>query len=93
MNENSGTSDLATIMNSASLDAKELLNESFARLKDVASVTTAEAAGPNEKFFPNGVELIYVKVEAGLTSTTKITVEVKIAGPKAPAAVETTIAS
>ena len=64
----------------ASSEAKDLLQQAFDSLKDA---TGGKATEPKpDKFFPNGIELIYVKVEAGLTEKTKVSVEIKIAGEK-----------
>lgn len=43
----------------------------------------ATSAGPLDvKVFPNGIELIHLKLEAGITERTRVLVEVKISGPK-----------
>jgi len=62
-----------------SSEAQKLLVEVFKNLKSAASVKAAE---PPRLFFPNGIELIYIKFEAGLSEKTKVVVELKIAGEK-----------
>ena len=63
-----------------SSEAQKLLIEAFKNLKSAASVK--DAAEPPRLFFPNGIELIYIKLEAGLSEKTKVAVELKIAGEK-----------
>jgi hypothetical protein len=67
---------------SAGAEAQRLLGEVFKNLRGTASEKGEAVPSPADKFFPNGVELIYVKVEAGLTEKTKVSVELKIAGEK-----------
>ena len=54
-----------------------LLKKVFENLKDVTISDQSRII-----LFPNGVELIYVKVEGGLSEKTKISAEVRIAGGK-----------
>jgi len=68
-------------INAASSEAKDLLSEAFRNVKEAASGGGSDPTKP-DKFFPFGIELIYVKVEAALTEKTKVTVELKIAGEK-----------
>lgn len=68
-------------INAASSEAKELLSEAFRNLKEAGTGGPSDPPKP-DKFFPFGIELIYVKVEAGLSEKTKVNVEVKIAGEK-----------
>jgi len=64
----------------ASGQAQKLLAEAFRQLKGTG---TAEAAAePTRLFFPNGIELISVKVQAGLPAKPLVSVEPKIAGEK-----------
>ena len=87
-----GDKDDQTIT-AASQQAQKLLAATFERLKDSTAVAVAEDEA--RLFFPHGIELIYVKVEAGLTEKTKVSVEVKIAGGKCTkeATVETVAAT
>ena len=61
-------------------EAQKLLSTTFEKL--IESTTVKVVEGDIRLFFPNGIELIHVKVEAGLTEKTKVSVEVKIAGEK-----------
>ena len=65
----------------ASSEAQKLLIEAVKQLKGTAPGEGSQEP-PKDKFFPNGIELVHVKVEAGLTEKTKVSVEVKIAGEK-----------
>jgi hypothetical protein len=75
--ENSNLDQTITLVSS---EAQKLLTEAFKNLKSAASVK--EAVEPPRLFFPNGIELIYIKLEAGLSEKTKVAVELKIAGEK-----------
>ena len=65
-------------LETAGTQARELLAHT---LQGLTSGVGGAGAG-TDKFFPNGIELIYVKVEAGLTEKTKVIVELKVAGEK-----------
>lgn len=80
MGNDVGNSSVDPTITLVSAEAQKLLNEAFKNLKSAASVK--EAAEPPRLFFPNGIELIYIKLEAGLTEKTKVSVELKIAGEK-----------
>ncbi|MBC6989451.1 hypothetical protein [Hymenobacter sp. BT491] len=73
--------DTQSILVEASAQAKQMLNDAFTRVKQYQDTAAGDPPKP-DKFFPNGIELIYVKVEAGLTEKTKVTVELRIAGEK-----------
>jgi hypothetical protein len=62
----------------ASAEIRGMMHDIVSQL----NTTGAGAAGAPGKFFPNGIELIYLKVEAGLTDRTKVSLELKIAGEK-----------
>ncbi len=78
------------VLTSARSEAEQLLAAVFKNLNDIP--TTSAPGGRPLVFFPNGIELIYLKVEAYLTDKIHGLVEIKIAGEKAPKAseVETT---
>ena len=64
--------------------AQVLLKETFTQLIQVDSLKTTADPDPKKTrlFFPNGIELISIKIEAGLSEKTKVVVDVKIAGEK-----------
>ena len=68
------------------IEAQQLLNDVFSNLNKVP--TLPAPVGRPLVFFPNGIELIYLKVEAYLTEKIHGLVEVRIAGEKAPKTLE-----
>jgi hypothetical protein len=72
--------DLKEPMELATLDAHRLFERVIADLKSLPVEQKGDK--PPRLFFPAGIELIYVKVEAGLTEKTKVSVEIKVAGEK-----------
>jgi hypothetical protein len=66
--------------------ASDQARRSFADVvQGMQGAATASSAAEPRLFFPEGIDLIYVKVEAGLTEKTKVVVELKIAGAKSGA--------
>ena len=55
-------------------EAKELLKEAFVQVREAAT------NDPGKKLFPNGIDLIYVRLEGG-SGAAKVAVELKLAGP------------
>src|SRR5215475_12035898 len=78
VNQSDQTELANNMISTASSEAKGLLEEALKNLNDAGGGEPTK----QDKFFPNGIELIYVKVEAGLTEKTKVGVEIKIAGEK-----------
>jgi len=74
--------ELDLTIKSASSEAQNLLAKIFKNLKEAAAVKTDAQPREGDKFFPNGIELIYVKVEAGLSEKIKVSAELKVAGEK-----------
>jgi hypothetical protein len=68
------------VLTTARSEAEQLLAAAFNNLK---SVPAPSAAGEAPRlFFPNGIEIIYVKVEAYFTEKIRGSVEIQIAGEK-----------
>ncbi len=80
MNPSNRRLGVGSVATAVADEARKLLNDCFDRLK-LAADDESPPRWPGIKLFPNGVEVIHVKVEAGLTAATKVAVEVKIAGP------------
>ena len=68
------------VLTTARSEAEQLLTAAFNNLKDV--LKTAATGETPRMFFPNGIEIIYVKVEAFFTDKIHGSVEVQIAGEK-----------
>jgi hypothetical protein len=77
------------VLTTARSEAEQLLAAVFNSLNKIP--TPSAAGGPPRLFFPNGIELIYLKVEAYFTDKIHGSVEVQIAGEKGhrPLKVET----
>jgi hypothetical protein len=65
----------------ASAAAQELLGHAFDRLEKAGNVP-ADATGRARLFFPNGIELIHVKVQLGSPDRPLVSAELKIAGER-----------
>ena len=68
------------VLMTARSEAEQLLAAVFKNLKNVP--TPSAAGEPPRLFFPNGIEIIYVKVEAHYTDKIRGSVELQIAGDK-----------
>jgi hypothetical protein len=68
------------VLTTARSEAQQLLAAVFNNLKDVQ--TPSAPGEPPRLFFPNGIEIIYVKIEAYFTEKIHGSVEVQIAGEK-----------
>jgi hypothetical protein len=79
------------LIKTARSELTQLLDKAFSNLKSVA--TLKEDGKPPGLFFPNGIELIYVKLAVGLPEKPVVTVELKIAGEKGVKAVGTDYAA
>jgi hypothetical protein len=77
------TKQLLTIARS---EAEQLLGAVFNNLKNIPTPSTA--GEPPRLFFPNGIEIIYLKVAAYITDKIYGSVEVQIAGEKGHKALE-----
>jgi hypothetical protein len=67
------------VITAARGEAQKTLDSVFTHLKEVASIAATDGT---RLFFPNGIELLFVKVEATLVNGIKATVEIRIAGEK-----------
>jgi hypothetical protein len=67
------------VITAAREEAQKVLDSTFTHLKEVASIAATDGT---RLFFPNGIELLFFKVEATLVNGIKATVEIKIAGEK-----------
>lgn len=74
--------DIELAIKTANSQVKELLRETFKELKESVSAKEGEEPQPPRLFFPNGIELIDLNFEAGLTEKTKLVIAIKIAGEK-----------
>jgi len=74
------------VVTTARSEAEQLLAAVFSNLKSVPAPSAA--AGPPRLFFPNGIEIIYLKVEAYFTDKIRGSVEIQIAGEKGHKALE-----
>ncbi len=68
------------VLTSARSEAEQLLAVVFKNLNDIP--TTSAPGGRPLVFFPNGIEIIYLKVDAYITDKIHGSVEVEIAGEK-----------
>ncbi len=71
----------AVLVSTAPADVNEEVRKTFGVV--MTSLATA-APARGLVFFPNGIELIYVKIELKVTDEVTIGAEIKIAGPKPP---------
>ena len=62
----------------AGAEARDLLRQ----MTEALGPPAAGSAGPLTRFFPNGVELLYLKVEVSISAAAKASIEFKLAGPK-----------
>ncbi len=78
----SGTPQMQSVnVETLAAKARELLKSAFEEVKQATSVEN------EKKLFPNGIDLIYVKLEAGFGQVGKLAAELKLAGPGKNAAI------